>query len=54
MHPWKIKRLSRTIQTYLLSKKIPNDKEWQFDLAVVYLNLKDKKARVKIISDIVL
>ena len=23
MHPWKLKRLSSTIQTYLLSKRIP-------------------------------
>ncbi|MBU0612356.1 YraN family protein [Patescibacteria group bacterium] len=54
VHPWKMKRLSRTIQTYLLSEKIPDEKEWQVDLLLVYLNLKDKKARVKTISDIVL
>src|SRR5665647_568897 len=28
MHPWKMKRLSRTIQTYLLSKNIGEDEEW--------------------------
>lgn len=54
MHPWKLKRLSRTIQTYLLSKKILEDKDWQVDLAVVYLDLKNKKARVKLVSDIIL
>ncbi len=54
MHPWKMKRLSRTIQTYLLSKKIPDEKEWQVDLLVVFLNLKDKKARVKVVSDLIL
>lgn len=54
MHPWKLKRLGRTIQTYLLSNKVPDDKEWQFDLLVVFLALKDKKARVKLISDIIL
>jgi len=54
MHPWKIKRLSRTIQTYLLSEKIPDDKEWQVDLLVVYLCQKERKARVKVISDIIL
>ena len=53
MHPWKLKRLSRTIQTYLLSKKIPEEKEWQVDLLVVYLNQKDKKAKVKVVSDII-
>jgi|SRR3989344_3318492 len=54
MHPWKLKRLSRTIQTYLLSKKIPDEKEWQVDLLVVYLDLKSKKARVKVVSNIIL
>lgn len=54
MHPWKLKRLSRTIQTYLLSKKIPDEKEWQVDLLVVFLDIKAKKARVKVVSDIIL
>ncbi len=54
MHPWKLKRLSRTIQTYLLSKKIPDEKEWQVDLLVVFLDLKNKKSRIKVVSDIIL
>ena len=54
MHPWKLKRLSRTIQTYLLSKRIPDEKEWQVDLFVVYLSQKERKARVKVVSDIIL
>ncbi|MFZ2150000.1 MAG: YraN family protein [Minisyncoccia bacterium] len=54
MHPWKQKRLSRTIQTYLLSKKVPNEKEWQVDLLVVFLSLKDKKAKIKVVSDVIL
>ena len=54
MHPWKQKRLSRTIQTYLLSKPIHEEKEWQVDLLVVYLNLKDNQSRVEVVSDIIL
>lgn len=54
MHPWKLKRLSRTIQTYLLSKKIPDEKEWQVDLLIVFLDLKDKKAKIKVVNDIIL
>jgi len=54
MHPWKLKRLSRTIQTYLLSKNIPDEKEWQVDLLVVYLCQKEKKAKIKVVSDIIL
>lgn len=54
MHPWKLKRLARTIQTYLLSQKVPDEKEWQVDLLVVFLGLKDKKARIKVVSGIIL
>jgi len=54
MHPWKLKRLSRTIQTYLLSNNTPDEKEWQVDLLVVFLDLKNRKARVKVVSDIIL
>jgi len=54
MHPWKLKRLSRTIQTYLLSKKVPDEKEWQVDLLVVFIDLENKKAKIKVVSDIIL
>ena len=54
MHPWKLQRLSRTIQTYLISKKIPEDAEWQVDLLVVFLDMKNKKSRVKVVKDVIL
>ena len=54
MHPWKLKRLSRTIQTYLLSKNIDDEKEWHVDLLVVFLSLKNKNAKIKLVSDIIL
>ena len=53
MHSWKLKRLARAIQTYLLSKKL-DERDWQFDLLAVFLSLKDKKAKVKMVEDIVL
>lgn len=53
MHPWKMERLARTIQTYLLAKKF-DDKDWQVDLLVVFLNLKDKSAKIKVVKDIIL
>ena len=54
MHPWKMKRLSRTIQTYLLDKKPSEEKEWQVDLLIVFLDIKNKKARIEVVKDIVL
>ena len=54
MHPWKLKRLSRTIQTYLVSNKVSEDTEWQVNLLVVYLDLDNKKAKIKVVEDIIL
>ncbi len=54
MHPWKMKRLSRTIQTYLLEKDVDENIEWQVDLLVVYIDFKNRTGRVKVVSDIIL
>jgi putative endonuclease len=53
MHPWKMKRLSRTMQTYLIHNRIGNT-PWQFDLLLVYLDLKNRNARVKVIENVIL
>jgi putative endonuclease len=53
MHRWKLKRLSRIIQTYLISKRL-DAREWQVDLLVVFLDIENKKAKVKVFRDIIL
>ena len=53
MHPWKMKRLSRTIQTYLIHKRIGNT-PWQFDVLLVYLDIKNRRARVRVLENIIL
>lgn len=54
MHPWKMKRMVRTVQTYLLEKRIGDEQEWQIDLFVVYLNPKSGEHRIDIVKDIIL
>jgi putative endonuclease len=54
MHPWKMKRMARTIQTYIISEKIPDEKEWQVDLLIVFMDIKRRVAKVKVVSDIIL
>lgn len=54
MHPWKLKRLGRAVQSYLLDKDISDDVEWQFDVATVYLDLDKKLSQIVILPDIVL
>lgn len=51
MHPQKIKRLKRIIQTYIVSHETD---EWAFDLILVYLNHGKRSAQVKWIKDIIL
>ena len=53
MHPWKLQRLARAIQTYILSRKL-DEREWQIDLLVAFLNLKDRTAKVKVLKNIIL
>lgn len=53
VHPWKLKRLSRTIQTYLL-ERVSGDPNWQFDIIAIYLDMKSKKARISFLEDIVI
>jgi len=53
MHPWKMKRLRRVVETYLISKRIGNT-PWQFDLLIVYIDLEKRVSRVKPIENIVL
>lgn len=53
MHPWKLKRLSRTIQTYLIHKRIGNT-SWQFDLLLVYIDMSKRTARVRRMENIIL
>lgn len=54
IHPWKVQRLSRVIQTYLLERKVPENENWQFDICAVYLDMIDKKAIVKMSDNIIL
>lgn len=54
VHPWKLQRLTRVFQTYLLEKKIIEDREWQFDIIIVFLDLKDKISRIKYLKDIII
>lgn len=54
IHPWKLKRLSRAIQTYLIENNMSEDDKWQFDAITVFLDVKNKTAKVDHIKDIIL
>jgi len=65
LHPWKLKRLSRVIQTYLLSydrvshlsarsQAKEDETDWQFDVIVTYLDIKNLQAKVNYMEDIII
>lgn len=50
MHPHKLKRLHRAIQTYLMERHLDND--WQLDLAIVKINEQTRSAAVEMLENI--
>jgi putative endonuclease len=51
IHPWKLKRLYRTIESYLMENE--QVEEWQFDVMLVYLDLENKRSGVRHLKNIV-
>ena len=55
MHPWKLQRLSRIIQTYLMDEMSEiEDPDWQFDVITVVLDESKRAGRVEILEDVTL
>ncbi|NLE07000.1 MAG: YraN family protein [Parcubacteria group bacterium] len=54
MHPWKLQRLRRAVQTYLMEKHQNGEPLWQFDLACVFLDVEAKVAKVKFMQNLIL
>ena len=54
IHPYKLKRLARTIQVYLLEKFSKEVPEWQFDAITVCLDRETRRAKVKFLENIII
>ncbi len=54
MHEKKLARLGRVIQTYLIEQDVSETKDWTIDLAVVWVSRTTRKARIRVIEDILL
>ena len=54
LHPWKLQRLTRTIQSYLAEKGLGEEDDWQFDAICVRLDEGKKYAEIDILEDIIL
>ncbi|HBH71806.1 MAG: hypothetical protein UU88_C0008G0004 [Parcubacteria group bacterium GW2011_GWC1_42_11] len=54
IHPYKLKRLARTIQMYLIEKYRGDEPDWVFDAITVKLDIYNRRARVRFLDNIVL
>lgn len=54
VHPWKLKRLARATQTYLLENNVSDETEWQTDILAVFLDFNIKKAKFRFTENIIL
>jgi len=54
MHPAKLKRLHRAVQTYLMDHKVSESTLWQIDLACVFLDFSTRRAKVEMFENVIL
>lgn len=54
VHELKVRKLRRTIQTYLNEKKYSSEAEFKFHVVTVVWNEETEKAKVKMIEDVIL
>ena len=54
VHFRKLQRLFRTIETYLAERSVTSDTNWQLDVLVVFLDMEHKKARMRVIDNVIL
>lgn len=54
VHPAKLKRLHRAIQTYLLGRKISDSVDWEVMVACVYLDFSARRAHVEVLENVIL
>ncbi len=52
LHPWKIRRLYQTIESYLSEKDIDEDIDWQLDAVAVYLDQRQVVLDIQYLEDI--
>jgi len=53
VHPWKLKRLARAMQTYMLEKHL-DDVEFQLDIITVKIDQTHHKAQIEMIENVVI
>ena len=54
VHPWKLQRLAKTIQIYLIEKNVSDETDWIFDVITVYIDKNNLISKVEMLENVVL
>ena len=54
VHPWKVKRLKRAMQSYLAEHELSIESEWQFDLITIYLERGSDRFDLYFMDDLII
>ncbi len=54
VHPWKVRRLKRAMQSYLIESKLSIESEWQFDLITIYLEKGSDRFDLYFMDDLII
>lgn len=52
VHMWKRRRFAKAIETYLAEKNVSRETNFQINAGAVFLDFKNKKAKIRVIEDI--
>jgi putative endonuclease len=53
VHTWKLKRLYKTIELYLIEKNVSSETDWQIDVITVYIDKKQLISKVFILENVI-
>ena len=54
VHPWKINRLKRAMQSYLAEAGLSIESEWQFDLITIYVEKEGNRFDLHFMDDLII
>ncbi len=54
LHPWKLERLTKTIQIYLIENNVSDETNWQFDVITVYIDEEKRISKVFMLENVIL
>lgn len=51
---WKKQRMARAIKTYFLDKDLSDEQEFEVDVAAIFLDFENKKAKIRMVENVLL